>query len=145
MGSQEERNGPDAPPESRPETGADADRKPWLSAILSAAGPGLGQFYNGDTLTGLAFFLGYLIVSFGLVTAQYRPVLLTVIWFVAIVEALWSASCINRRKRPFAGTSHFLYGLIAFYVLIVILHILTGKPDAGYLAKMFPVLSLAVT
>lgn len=119
-----------------------AVRRPWLSALLSAAGPGLGQLYNGDTLTGLAFFLAYIVVSFSIVTTHYQTVLLSVIWIAAFAEALWSASRINRYERPFAGVSYLLYALLALYALIVVLHVLTGEPDLAYLARVFPVVHL---
>jgi len=118
------------------------DRKPWVSALLSATAAGLGQLYNGDTLTGLAFFLSYIAVSFTIVPTHYQVVLLSVIWIAALAEALWSASRINRGERPFAGVSYLLYALLAMLGLIVILHVLTGEPDMTYLGRVFPVVYL---
>jgi TM2 domain-containing membrane protein YozV len=119
-----------------------AVRKPWVSALLSATGAGLGQFYNGDTLTGLAFFLAYIAVSFSIITTHYQTILLSVIWVAAIAEALWSASRINRYERPFGGVSYLLYVLLGIYILIVALHFVTGEPDLAYLARVFPVVHL---
>jgi len=132
----------DAPSTHRAETYVVAVRKPWVSALLSAAGAGLGQFYNGDTLKGIAFFLAYTAVSFSIVAAPYPTVLLSVIWVAAIAEALWSASRINRYERPFGGVSSLLYVLLGIYVLIVALHFATGEPDLAYLARVFPVVHL---
>jgi TM2 domain-containing membrane protein YozV len=119
-----------------------AVRKSYISALLSATGAGLGQLYNGDTLTGLAFFIGYIVVSFNVVTTQYQTILLTVIWIAAIAEALWSASRINRYERPFYGVSRLLYLLLALLALIVALHVLTGEPSMSYLARVFPLVHL---
>jgi TM2 domain-containing membrane protein YozV len=132
----------DAPSTQQPDTYVVAVRRPWLSALLSATGAGLGQFYNGDTLTGLAFFLAFIAVSFNIVTTHYQTILLYVIWVAAIAEALWSASRINRYERPFGGVSYLLYVLLGIYALIVALHFLTGEPTTGYLARVFPVLHL---
>jgi TM2 domain-containing membrane protein YozV len=132
----------DAPSTHQPDTYVVAVRKPWVSALLSATGAGLGQFYNGDTLTGLAFFLAYIAVSFSIITTHYQTILLSVIWVAAIAEALWSASRINRYERPFGGVSYLLYVLLGIYILIVALHFVTGEPDLAYLARVFPVVHL---
>jgi TM2 domain-containing membrane protein YozV len=132
----------DAPSTHQPDTYVVAVRKPWVSALLSATGAGLGQFYNGDTLTGLAFFLAYIAISFSIITTHYQTILLSVIWVAAIAEALWSASRINRYERPFGGVSYLLYVLLGIYILIVALHFLTGEPDLAYLARVFPVVHL---
>jgi len=132
----------DAPSTRQPETYVIAVRKPWASALLSATSAGLGQFYNGDTLTGLAFFLAYIAVSFNIFTTHYQTILLYVIWVAALTEALWSASRINRYERPFGGVSYLLYTLLAVLGLIVALHFLTGEPDMAYLGRVFPVVNL---
>jgi TM2 domain-containing membrane protein YozV len=134
----------DAPSSHMADTYVVAVRKPYLSALLSAASPGLGQFYNGDTLTGLTFFLAFIAVSFSIVTSHYQTILIYVIWIAALVEALWSASRINRYERAFVGVSYFLYVLLAIYALIVVLHVMTGEPDMAYLARIFPVVHLWV-
>ncbi len=132
----------DAPSTHHADTYVVADRKPYISALLSAAGPGLGQFYNGDTLTGLAFFIAFIAVSFNLVASHYQAILIYVIWIAALVEALWSASRINRYERLFGGVSYLLYALLALYALIVALHVMTGEPNLAYLARVFPVVHL---
>jgi TM2 domain-containing membrane protein YozV len=132
----------DAPSTQQPDTYVVAVRKPWVSALLSATSAGLGQLYNGDTLTGLVFFLAYIAVSFNIVTTHYQTILLTVIWVAAIAEALWSASRINRYERLFGGVSYLLYVLLGFLALIVALYFLTGEPSIGYLARVFPVVHL---
>ncbi len=132
----------DAPSTHHADTYVVAVRKPYFSALLSATSPGLGQFYNGDTLTGLAFFIAFIAVSFNIVTSHYQTVLIYVIWIAALIEALWSASRINRYERPFARVSYLLYALLGIFALIIVLHFMTGEPDMAYLAKIFPVVHL---
>ena len=131
-----------APSTIKPEMYVVAGRRIWLTAILAVAGVGLGQFYNGDTLKGLAFFIGFILVSFGIVGSEYRTLLFFGIWIGAIIEALYSSWAINRVRRSFGGTSYFLYALILILAGIVALYLYTGQPDMAYLAKLFPVVSL---
>jgi TM2 domain-containing membrane protein YozV len=128
----------DAPSTVKPETYVVAGRRVWLTAILAIICPGLGQFYNGDTLKGLAFFTGFILVSFGIVGSEYRTLLFFGIWVAAIIDAVYSSWSINRVQRNFTGTSYFLYALIFIFAAIVALHVYTGEPDMTYLAKLFP-------
>ena len=132
----------DAPSTVKPETYVVPGRRIWLTAILAAICPGPGQFYNGDTLKGLAFFLGFIFVSFGIVGGEYRTLLFFGIWIAAAAEALYSSWSINQVQRNFCGTSYFLYALIAVFAAILALHYYTGEPDMAYLAKLFPVVSI---
>jgi hypothetical protein len=133
-----------APSTIKPETYVVAGRRIWLTAILAVAGAGLGQFYNGDTLKGLAFFIGFILVSFGIVGTDYRTVLFFGIWMGAIIEALYSSWAINQVRRYFDGTSYFLYAVVFILAGIVALYLYTGQPDMDYLRKIFPVLNLWV-
>jgi TM2 domain-containing membrane protein YozV len=129
----------DAPSTSRPDTYVVAARRPYLSALLSIAGVGLGQLYNGDTLKGLLLFLAFIAVSFNLIVTPYQTLLFYGIWLGAIAEALWSARRINRYERPFGGrASSLLYAMLVMYGLIVALHFLTGEPTLAYLGRVFP-------
>jgi len=135
----------DAPSTTRPDTYVVSVRQAYVSAILSFIGVGLGQFYNGDTLRGIAFFLGFIAISFNFITTQYQTLLFYGIWLVALGEALWSARRINRYERPFGGrASYLLYGMLAVYGLIVVLHFMTGEPTLGYLGRLFPAVKLGM-
>jgi hypothetical protein len=126
-----------------PDTYVVAVRHVYISGLLSLAGVGLGQFYNGDTFRGLAFFLAFIAISFNIITTPYQTLLFYGIWLVAIGEALWSARRINRYERPFGGgSSYLLYGMLAVYGLIVGLHFLTGEPTLAYLGRVFPAVKL---
>ena len=127
-----------APSTVKPETLIVGIRNPFIAGGLSLISPGFGQFYNGDTLKGLAFFIGFIIVSFGIAVQEYRTLLFFGIWVAGIIEAVWSTRRINNYERSFSGTSYFLYALIAILALIVVLHLYTGQPDTTYLAKLFP-------
>jgi len=136
----------DAPSSTvNPDTYVVAVRHVYISGILSVIGPGLGQFYNGDTFRGIAFFLAFIAVSFNIITTPYQTLLFYGIWLVAIGEALWSARRINRYERPFGGgSSYLLYGMLALYGLIVALHFLTGEPTMAYLGRVFPAVKLGM-
>ena len=124
---------------TRPDTYVEPARRPWVSALLSVAGVGLGQFYNGDTLKGIGFFLAFIAVSFNVVTTQYQTSLFYGIWIAALAESLWSARRINRYRRPFLGrASYLLYGMLVLYGLIVALHFMNGDPTMDYLGQVFP-------
>jgi FtsH-binding integral membrane protein len=128
----------DAPSTVKPETYVVAATNPFIAGVLSVISPGLGQFSNGDTLKGIAFFAGFIAVSFGIVGMEYRTPLFFGIWVAGIIEAVWSARRINHFERAYSGTSYFLYTLLAIFALIVGLHLYTGQPDTVYLAKLIP-------
>jgi FtsH-binding integral membrane protein len=132
----------DAPSTRKPDTYVVSVRRAYLSAFLSLIGVGLGQFYNGDRLRGLAFFLGFIAISFNIITTQYQTFLFYGIWLAALAEALWSSRRINRYERPFGGVSYLLYALLGMFGLIVALHIVTGEPDLVYLGRVFPLVRL---
>ena len=115
----------------------------YVSAFLSVIGVGLGQFYNGDTLRGLAFFLGFIAISFNIIATQYQTLLFYGIWLAALAEALWSARRINRYERPFwRGKLPALRDCSGCSALIVALHLVTGEPDLVYLGRVFPLVHL---
>ncbi len=135
-----------APSTVKPEIYAVSARNPFVAGILSAISPGPGQFYNGDTFKGLLFFLAFIAISFDMipltmVTGNHQ-VFFYGIWVLGIIDALYSARQINRFARQCKGASSFLYPLLAFFMLIVSLHLYTGQPDIQYLAKVFPAVGL---
>lgn len=134
-----------APSTTTPDTYIVGRRKTYLTALLSMICVGLGQFYNGDTLKGLAFFCAFLLVAFGFGGDRYHSVLYFGIWGFAIVEATLSSGKINRYEREFNGTSYFLYAELFVLAALVALNLFTGQPDIEYLRKVFPVLDLWMT
>jgi TM2 domain-containing membrane protein YozV len=135
-----------APSTVKPETYAVSARNLFITGILSAISPGPGQFYNGEALKGLLFFLAFIAISFDMIplsmVTESHQVFFYGIWVLAIIDALYSARQINHFARPCKGASWFLYPLLALYVLIVALHLYTGQPDIEYLAKLFPAVRL---
>lgn len=128
----------DAPSTAKPETVIVAVRNPFIAGALSLVSPGLGQFYNGDTIKGLAIFAGFIVVSFGIIGSGYRTPLFFAIWVAGIIEAIWATRRVSHFERPFTGTSWLLYVLLVIFGLIVALHLYTGQPDTAYLARLFP-------
>jgi TM2 domain-containing membrane protein YozV len=129
----------DAPGRMRPDTYVVPARRRGLSFLLSLAFPGLGQFYNGETLKGLAFGIAWMIISFGSIGGKYQLVLLFGIWIAAHAEALISALRINSYVRPFSKTSFMLWIGLAVLGALVLMHLYTGLPGLDYLQKIFPV------
>jgi TM2 domain-containing membrane protein YozV len=131
-----------APSHHQPDTYVVPLPKIWVCAILSCIGAGLGQFYNGDSLKGTAFFIGFLLVSFGYIVTPYQVQLFYGIWIASMLEALYSTRQISCCKRSYAGPSMVLYGELALFGLVALLYVLTGEPDLQYLAKLFPAIGL---
>ncbi len=75
-------------------------RKPWAAAVLSAAGIGLGQFYNGETAKGVLFLAVVLGAPFILpVFTPFNPVfVMAVFWAAAVADAWLSAG--NQKDAP---------------------------------------------
>ena len=84
-------------------------KRPWVSAVLSFFGVGMGQFYNGDTLKGLAL-VSLFVATFFLLPRfiQVTPLIaIFFIWAVAVPDAYLSAKQINNHKKPFQKMSVF--------------------------------------
>jgi FtsH-binding integral membrane protein len=132
----------DVSSDRKPELLVIPGRKTYLAALFAIFGVGLGQFYNGDTIKGLAFGIAFLLVSFGIAGNQYHTILFFAIWALATGDAIWSARRINQYKRTFAGTSYLLYACIFILGAIVALYLYAGQPDMDYLRKLLPILNL---
>lgn len=132
----------DSPSSHKPDTYIVGLPKIWVSAILSVLGVGLGQFYNGDTLKGAVFFIGFLLISFGYILIPYRRELFIAIWAVATIEAIYTSSKISRCERSYDGASFLLYAELCMLGLVALLHALTGEPDMLYIAKLFPAIGV---
>ena len=65
-------------------------RQIYISVALAVTAVGLAQFYNGNTLRGLRFFIAFLLVSFGNIGgAQYHALLFFRIWIAAACEGVF--------------------------------------------------------
>jgi len=130
----------DVPTSARPETYVVPGRRLWLSLILSAIFPGLAQFYNGDTLRGVAAAVIFLVVSFGNLGGSSHTALLLGVWALIAAEACFSAWQVNNYRRPFTGTGIAFWLVIVILGGIVLVHLYTGLPGMAYLEKFFPAL-----
>lgn len=139
-----DQNDLNAPSHHQPDTYTVALPKIWVSLLLSCTGPGLGQFYNGDSLKGTVFFIGFLLISFGYIVTPYQAQLMYGIWIASLFEALYTTRRISRCERSYAGQSMALYGELALFGLVALLYLLTGEPDLQYMAKLFPAVGLVI-
>ena len=136
-----------APSPVKAETFVVAVRNPWIAGLLAVASPGLGQFYNAETLKGLVFFFAFIVISFDMIAAdilsRFHALFFYGIWIIGIIDAFYSAWQISHFIKPCTtGASSLLFVLLALFAFIVGLHLYTGQPDIHYLAKLFPPLAL---
>ena len=98
-------------------------KKPWVSAFLSFIGIGLGQFYNGDTVKGLALVSVFIAALYAfqvfLPGALFIPFIL--VWAIAIPDAYQSAKKINTLEKPFRKKSMFFWVEIIVLISIVVI------------------------
>ncbi len=134
----------DAPSSHKPEIYVVGLPKTGITLILSFIGVGLGQFYNGDTIKGILFFLSFLVISFGYINTPYNTQIFLGIWIVALIEALYTTRKISRCERSYTGISYPFYAELGLLSLVAILHVLTGEPDLLYMAKLFPAVALGM-
>jgi len=84
-------------------------RSPVLATFLSFSGIGLGQFYNGDLVKGLAFIVLFLVPSFLPVTQQPGTFsfvwVMAGVWAVSLIDSPLSAWRINHLAKEFSGAS----------------------------------------
>ncbi|MDD5142217.1 tetratricopeptide repeat protein [Methanoregula sp.] len=94
-------------------------RKPWAAAALSAAGIGLGQFYNGETAKGALFLIIVLGAPFVLpLFTPFNPVfVMAVVWAAAVADAWLSAGKINQLQKTFEKKSPLFWSEVACLVL----------------------------
>lgn len=103
-----------------PDTGPGQIRNPWYAAIFSGVVPGWGQWYNGRTLAGTAFYLGIFLFAFlsmgmrifFIPLSPYDPLvqIITMViflgfWMYGMYDAYQSAERINRGELAFSGKS----------------------------------------
>lgn len=90
-------------------------RKPWAAALLSAAGIGLGQFYNGETLKGVLVLLGAFCTL--VVLPRFTPInpvfVMAVVWAAACADAWLSAGKINLLQKKFTKKSLLFWPEVA--------------------------------
>lgn len=95
-------------------------QNPWAAALMSLAGLGLGQFYNGETVKGILFFAGVagLLLLLPLWTAIDPFILILLVWAVAIADAFLGAQKINRLQKTFRKKSLLFWPEVTCLLLI---------------------------
>ena len=132
-----------APSTVKAETYIVAVRNPFIAGILAFVSPGLGQFYNAETLKGLVFFLAFIAISFDMIAVdiltRFHAVFFLGIWALGIIDAVYSSWQINHFVKPcITGASWLLYVLLALFALVVALHLYTGQTGYPVPGKTVP-------
>lgn len=109
-------------------------RTPWVAAVLSAAGIGLGQFYNGETIKGALFLLGFFgaLVALPLFTSLNPVFVVAVVWAAAVADAWLSAGKINQLQKKFSKKSPLFWPEIACIIIACCMLLLVAlAPNAA--------------
>lgn len=114
-------------------------RNPLLSAFLACAGPGLGQFYNGDTLKGLVVNAIYLPVVFGYLQLPVAYWLVIVTWGISLLDAPVTSWRINHLATDFSGPSLLFWAGLAILTGLLAWYLVSGEALV-WLTKFSPVL-----
>lgn len=92
-------------------------KKPLTAAIFSFFLPGLGQFYNGNTIKGMFVFLGVLFTY-----SLFIPALF--IWIYGVYDAYSTANKMNdgivpyRQKSIFFPLALIFGGIFVFFIIV---------------------------
>jgi tetratricopeptide (TPR) repeat protein len=120
--------GPEGKDRPRLDLSKEEWRKPWAAAALSAAGIGLGQFYNGETAKGVLFLLIVLGAPFLLpLFTPISPVfVMAAVWAVAVADAWLSAGRINQLQKKFIKKSLLFWPEVACLVIACVMLLLVA-------------------
>lgn len=94
-------------------------RSPHIAAILSAAVPGLGQWYNAERPKGLALLCMTLGIWFGLATGLHSWV--TVVMLVVVYVFVWIPATVDAYQRAAGHSSSLLSGERRWYTVLMLL------------------------
>lgn len=96
----------------------DIKKKPWLSVFLSYLVPGIGQFYNKQTLKAIAFII--IAVGFNYIAGIYYLffIILMPFYLFVLKDAFDSAEKINGSNQKFLEKENIV---IKIFVIVMIL------------------------
>ena len=89
------------------------EKNPWISTILSFFFPGLGSIYNGDTLKGVAIYIGAII---GMLLFIVPGV---IVWIYGMYDAYTTAKKMNEGLLPYKEANIMV--IIGFIVAVLVI------------------------
>ncbi|MDH7511264.1 MAG: zinc ribbon domain-containing protein [Methanolinea sp.] len=104
---------PPPPPGTAASPAGAKEKNPTISLILSFFFPGLGSIYNGDTLKGIAIYIGTIIGMFLLLIPGI------IIWIYGMYDAYTTAKKMNAGLIPFKEANTLV--MIGFVVAVLII------------------------
>lgn len=89
------------------------EKNPRISTILSFFFPGLGSVYNGDTLKGVAIYIGAIIGMFLFIVPG------VIVWIYGMYEAYTTAKKMNEGLIPYKEANTMV--IIGFIVVVLVI------------------------
>ncbi|HOH81584.1 MAG TPA: zinc-ribbon domain-containing protein, partial [Methanoregulaceae archaeon] len=96
-----------------PAAAVQKEKNPWISTILSFFFPGLGSIYNGDTLKGVAIYIGAII---GMLLFIVPGV---IVWIYGMYDAYTTAKKMNEGLLPYKEANIMV--IIGFIVAVLVI------------------------
>ena len=96
-----------------PAAAAQKEKNPWISTILSFFFPGLGSVYNGDTLKGIAIYIGTIIGMFLYIVPG------VIVWIYGMYDAFTTAKKMNEGSIPYKEANTMV--IIGFIVVVLVI------------------------
>jgi TM2 domain-containing membrane protein YozV len=101
---------PAAPP---PAPTAQKEKNPLISLLLSFFFPGLGSVYNGETVKGVAIYIGTIIGMFLFIVPG------VIVWMYGMYDAFTTAKKMNEGLIPYKEANTMV--IIGFIVVILVI------------------------
>ncbi|MCE5298143.1 MAG: zinc ribbon domain-containing protein [Methanoregulaceae archaeon] len=99
--------------DTAPAPAVQKEKNPWISTILSFFFPGLGSVYNGDTLKGIAIYIGTIIGMFLFIVPG------VIVWIFGLYDAYSTAKKMNEGLIPYKEANTMV--IIGFIVAVLVI------------------------
>jgi TM2 domain-containing membrane protein YozV len=104
---------PAAAPAAPPAPPAQKEKNPLISLLLSFFFPGLGSVYNGDTVKGVAIYIGTIIGMFLFIVPG------VIVWIYGMYDAYTTAKKMNEGLIPYKEANTMV--IIGFIVAVLVI------------------------
>jgi TM2 domain-containing membrane protein YozV len=104
---------PPSPSATAPAPILQKEKNPMISLILSFFFPGLGSVYNGDTVKGVAIYIGAIIGMFLFIIPG------VIVWIYGLYDAYTTAKKMNEGKIPYREANTMV--IIGFIVAVLVI------------------------